>query len=359
MTPAVRLRALSKTFGALTAVDGVDLDVARGEFLTLLGPSGCGKTSILRMIAGLLPPTSGQVWIGDADMTRLPAHRRPVCTVFQDYALFPHLDVAGNVSFGLRERGIRGQAARDRIDAVLDQVGLLGRRRARPDQLSGGQRQRVALARSLVLRPDVLLLDEPLGALDLALRKQLQILLRQLQRDSGITFVHVTHDQTEAFAISDRVAVLNTGRVDQIDTPVSVYRHPATRFVASFVGEVNRLPAVIVQADSDCYEVRLAEGQLISVPGAPGLAPGTEVEVLIRPEDLHPARLAPQSLVATITALTFGGAGTTLTLESGTGDPLTATLPAREAELFVPGSRVRLGWQPSETWLIRRPRTDG
>jgi putative spermidine/putrescine transport system ATP-binding protein len=240
--PAVQVCSVSKVFGdTVTAVNAVSLDIAAGEFFALLGPSGCGKTTLLRMIAGLEAPTSGRILVAGDDVTDVPPHRRPVNLVFQHYALFPHLTVGQNVAFGLRYHGVRGAEARSRVNEALDLVQLRGYGARKPDQLSGGQRQRVALARAIVLRPKVLLLDEPLGALDQKLRREMQLELKRLQRALGITFVFVTHDQEEALTMSDRIAVMNGGNVEQLDTAEQVFERPRTRFVAEFMGAANFL----------------------------------------------------------------------------------------------------------------------
>jgi putative spermidine/putrescine transport system ATP-binding protein len=234
--PAIRLTGLRKTFGTTVAVDGVDLEIADGEFFSMLGPSGSGKTTVLRMIAGFEMPTGGRVELGGADVTSAAPFQRDVSTVFQDYALFPHLSVRQNVEYGLTVRGVSRSERRKRGDEALAAVQMAGFGDRKPTQLSGGQRQRVALARALVVRPKVLLLDEPLGALDLKLRQQMQVELKQLQRDAGITFVFVTHDQEEALTMSDRIAVFNHGRIAQVGTAAEIYEHPQTEFVAGFVG---------------------------------------------------------------------------------------------------------------------------
>ena len=242
MTPAVRIQNISKHFanGEVRAVDDVSLDVASGEFFSLLGPSGCGKSTLLRMIAGLETPTAGRLFVGNDDVTNLPPHRNPVNLVFQHYALFPHLSVEQNVGFGLRYHGVRDAAeTAKRVAEALELVRLPGCGKRRPDQLSGGQRQRVALARALVLRPKVLLLDEPFGALDQKLRREMQLEMKQLQRSLGLTFIFVTHDQEEALTMSDRIAVMNHGRVEQVDVADRVFERPRTRFVADFIGAAN------------------------------------------------------------------------------------------------------------------------
>ena len=243
MSTAIRLTQLRKTFGDVVAVDGVDLEVADGEFLTLLGPSGSGKTTVLRMIAGFEQPTSGTIELAGVDVTQTPPFARDVNTVFQDYALFPHMDVLSNVEYGLKVKKVPKAERRQRAEEALASVRLEGYGSRKPSQLSGGQRQRVALARALVNRPRVLLLDEPLGALDLKLREQMQVELKELQRAVGITFVFVTHDQEEALTMSDRIAVFDSGRIAQVGSPVEIYEHPKTPFVAGFVGVSNLLEA--------------------------------------------------------------------------------------------------------------------
>ena len=237
----IEIRNLTKSFGAVKAVDGVDLDIHAGEFLTLLGPSGSGKTTVLRMIAGFETPDSGTITLNNTDITYLPPYERDVNTVFQDYALFPHMDVISNIEYGLRVKGVEKNERREKALRALDQVRLSGYENRKPNQLSGGQRQRVALARALVNRPSVLLLDEPLGALDLKLREQMQIELKELQRQVGITFIFVTHDQEEALTMSDRIAAFNNGKIEQIDTPKNIYDSPRTKFVAEFVGKTNTI----------------------------------------------------------------------------------------------------------------------
>src|SRR3954454_15248236 len=248
-TPSVELDGVSKHFGKLAAVDDLSLTLASGEFFTMLGPSGCGKTTTLRMIAGFEQPTGGRVRIDGEDVAGLPAHKRPTNTVFQSYALFPHLSVSDNVAFGLKRQKVPKAEIASRVTAELDRVGLSAEAGRKPSQLSGGQQQRVALARALVNLPKVLLLDEPLGALDLKLRKELQIELKKIQREDGITFVYVTHDQEEALTMSDRIAVMSNGVVEQVDSPESVYERPSTTFVAGFIGVSNRMPARVIGAD--------------------------------------------------------------------------------------------------------------
>ena len=244
----IEIRNLAKSFGSVKAVDGVDLDIHAGEFLTLLGPSGSGKTTVLRMIAGFETPDSGSIRLNGVDITYLPPYERDVNTVFQDYALFPHMDVISNIEYGLRVKGVEKKERREKALRALEQVRLSGYENRKPNQLSGGQRQRVALARALVNRPSVLLLDEPLGALDLKLRQQMQIELKELQREVGITFIFVTHDQEEALTMSDRIAVFDKGRIQQLDKPSTIYERPTNEFVAGFVGISNLITGAAAQA---------------------------------------------------------------------------------------------------------------
>ncbi|MHA0034395.1 ABC transporter ATP-binding protein [Deinococcus sp. PESE-13] len=276
--------------GAETPVlKDIDLDIRRGEFFSLLGPSGCGKTTLLRILAGFEQADSGAVLIGGRDMTGIPAHRRPVNTVFQSYALFPHLLVADNVAFGLKQKGVRGAELRQRVERAMEtvQIGQFGNRK--PDQLSGGQRQRVALARAIVNQPEVLLLDEPLSALDLKLRKQLQVELSNLQEELGITFVFVTHDQEEALVMSDRIAVMNRGRIEQLGRAEDLYERPRTAFVANFLGSSNLLTGRVAELHGTEATVQTEFGPLRTLHGA-GLSVGQEVTLSIRPEKLRMER---------------------------------------------------------------------
>jgi putative spermidine/putrescine transport system ATP-binding protein len=283
----VSARGLTKHFGDVHAVDDLDLEITDGEFFSMLGPSGSGKTTVLRLIAGFERPTSGRILLGDHDVTDLPPHRRDVNTVFQDYAIFPHMDVLTNVEYGLRVKKVERKERRRRAEEALATVRLEGYAARKPNQLSGGQRQRVALARALVNRPQVLLLDEPLGALDLKLRREMQLELKQIQREVGITFVFVTHDQEEALSMSDRVAVFNEGKVEQVATPVELYESPASPFVAGFVGTSNRIDAQaarrLIGQDGE-FAVR-PEKLRVATPGDPMdsdevAAPGVVREVV-------------------------------------------------------------------------------
>src|SRR3954451_15528763 len=282
MPGEIELRSLSKRFAEAVAVDGIDLDMPAGEFFTMVGPSGCGKTTTLRMIAGFERPTSGQILLDGADVGQTPPHRRNVNTVFQSYALFPHLSVADNVAFGLKYKNLTKDERRKAVGEALALVQLGALARRKPGQLSGGQQQRVALARALVLKPQVLLLDEPLGAVDARLRKDLQVELKSLQSELGITFVFVTHDQEEALTMSDRVAVMNGGRVEQAGTPREIYEEPATLFVADFLGVSNLLTADATAGDGGACALRIGERTLEATSGATG-ARG-DVKAMIRPE---------------------------------------------------------------------------
>jgi spermidine/putrescine transport system ATP-binding protein len=357
----VRLSQVEKRFGELIAVRSLDLDVAAGEFFSIIGPSGCGKTTTLRMIAGFERPTAGAIQIAGRDVTGLPPYRRPVNTVFQSYALFPHLDVAENVAFGLREARTPRDELRRRVREAISLVQLDGRERAKPKQLSGGQQQRVALARALVNRPEVLLLDEPLGALDLKLRKEMQSQLKDLQREVGITFIYVTHDQEEAFSMSDRVAVMHQGLLEQVGQPEEVYRRPATPFVAEFVGLANRLAGrMAVPASEGRYEVDIDGVGRRQVCGPAGLTTGAQVTVVIRPEDLHfePAHVPSGGVVetpagailATVVDVAFLGAHRTVRLNAGPLGQLVAV--GRGQAPIAHEDKVVLSWADEDAWVV-------
>ncbi|HUO46342.1 MAG TPA: ABC transporter ATP-binding protein [Acidimicrobiia bacterium] len=280
----VRLQGLVKSFGETMAVDNVDLEIESGEFFSLLGPSGCGKTTTLRLVAGFERPTAGRIEIDGEDMAATAPHLRPVNTVFQSYALFPHLDVADNVAFGLRYQNASKTETTRKVGAALELVQLTGMENRRPNQLSGGQQQRVALARALVLEPRVLLLDEPLGALDAKLRKALQIELKSLQEQIGITFIYVTHDQEEALTMSDRLAVMSNGLVEQVGGPAEVYERPVSAYVADFLGISNMLPAQIETTDDGSCRIRIGDGTVMA--SGHGFQPGA-ARVAIRPERIE------------------------------------------------------------------------
>ncbi|RWP21654.1 MAG: ABC transporter ATP-binding protein [Mesorhizobium sp.] len=334
--PLVRLEAVSKIFpGGIVGLDAVDLNIARGEFLTLLGPSGCGKTTSLRVIAGFESPSSGRVLLDGRDITSLRPFDRPVNTVFQDYALFPHMDVAENVGFGLSLRKLSGAEQAKRVGQALDMVGLAEKLGARVSELSGGQRQRVALARAIVCEPRVLLLDEPLSALDAHLREQMQVELKRLQSRLGTTFVMVTHDQTEALSISDRIVVMNKGRIEQIAPPATLYDRPATKFVASFIGTMNLLQSRFVGRDGD--RLRFAAGALpLEATSETGEAPGEGAvrTIGVRPEDLLAAtEAATGTAPVRVSSIVFHGRTLRLHAELGQGIPVVIDAP-RRAEGF-------------------------
>jgi spermidine/putrescine transport system ATP-binding protein len=357
--PAVRLLGLRRSYGEVQAVDGIDVEIADGEFFSLIGPSGCGKTTTLRMIAGLVEPSAGRIEVHGRDVTTLRAHRRPVNTVFQQYALFPHLNVFENVAFGLRERRTASAELRTRVTEMLELVGLSGREQNRPTQMSGGQQQRVALARSLVLRPEVLLLDEPLGALDLKLRKQLQLQLKRIQREVGITFVYVTHDQEEAFFMSDRVAIMRDGRMEQMGSPRDVYQRPATEFVAEFVGASNRIPARIVDGRADGgYGAELEGLGLVRVAGVPELVAGQSASAIVRPESISPGPIPPGhvGVTARIVDLAYLGDQIACLAESEGGAQVAMTVHEQRAAVAV-GETHQLSWPLSAMWLVARDDT--
>jgi spermidine/putrescine transport system ATP-binding protein len=318
MAGALSLTGLVKRFGDEIAVDGLDLEIAEGEFFSLLGSSGCGKTTTLRMIAGFERPDEGRIVLDGQDLGEVPPHKRPVNTVFQSYALFPFLDVAENVAFGLRYQRASKDDVRRRVGAALDLVQMGHLTRRKPHQLSGGQQQRVALARALVLEPTVLLLDEPMGALDAKLRKQLQLELRSLQKTVGTTFVYVTHDQDEALTMSDRLAVLDHGQVMQVGTPSEVYSTPANTHVATFLGTTNLWEAEVLAAGSEDLRCRVGEVDL-RVSGN-GASPGQTVSVMVRPERVAVSQTAEQDettnvLRGRVDTLTFRGARTAVMLD--------------------------------------------
>ena len=283
----ISIRGVSKNFGAVHAVDDVDLEIQRGEFFSLLGPSGCGKTTLLRILAGLEMPSEGEIYIDDQPMSAIPAYRRPVNMVFQNYAIFPHLDVRGNIAFGLRKSGLSKPEINAKVEEMLDLIKLPGYAGRGATELSGGERQRIALARALIKRPKVLLLDEPLGALDKKLREQMQLELRDLQKSVGITFVFVTHDQEEALTMSDRIAVMSKGRVLQVSSPTGLYERPGSRFVADFIGTMNFFDGRVRKSDNDTAIVDAGSLGVVETATdgeAPGV--GTDVVVAIRPEKL-------------------------------------------------------------------------
>jgi spermidine/putrescine transport system ATP-binding protein len=360
MSSTVELRGVTRRFGPVTAVDAVDLRIAAGEFLTLLGPSGCGKTTLLRLIAGFDTPDAGSVWLDGADITALPPYRRPVNQVFQSYALFPHLNVGENVGFGLRMQKVPAAAAARRVDETLELVSLDGLGTRRPHELSGGQRQRVALARALVCRPRVLLLDEPLSALDAKLRGAMQLELKRLQRQLGITFVFVTHDQEEALTMSDRIALVHQGRIEQLGTPHAVYHHPATAFAAEFIGETNLLRAERIAADAATVRVRLAGGLEVTLPAAAWPAGAPAALVSFRPEKVHVARTplaAANTFAARVEEEIFKGATDHLRLATTAGTQLRAVVANESAhgEIFHAGDTVHCSLHADDLVVLPLP----
>jgi spermidine/putrescine transport system ATP-binding protein len=357
--PDVELEALTKRFGDLVAVDAVDLEVARGEFLALLGPSGCGKTTTLRMVAGFEEPTAGEIRIGGEAVSGVPPYRRQVNTVFQQYALFPHLSVEDNVAYGLKQRRVGRAERRRQAHEALDLVRLRGRERSRPAELSGGQQQRVALARALVMRPRVLLLDEPLGALDQKLRKAMQIELKRIQEDVGITFVVVTHDQEEAMAMADRIAVMDQGRIEQLGSPSEVYDHPATPFVADFIGEMNHLTAP-VERDESGHPVVVVGGARVGVAGVLGDVPaGARARVGLRPDEVH-ATVRGQGEPATVLTAMVLGHDVQVLARLADGTEVVARQPRTGSEAGLaalePGAAVRLRF--ADAALVLGPADD-
>ncbi len=364
MNTMVDLRGVTKRFGAFTAVNDVSLEIASGEFLTLLGPSGCGKTTLLRLMAGFDAPTVGSVWIGGEDVTQLPPYRRPVNQVFQSYALFPHLTVGENVGFGLRMQQVGQAEAAARVAEALALVSLTGLDTRRPHQLSGGQRQRVALARALVCRPKVLLLDEPLSALDAKLRRAMQLELKRLQRQLGITFVFVTHDQEEALTMSDRIAIVNAGRIEQLGTAHEIYHRPATRFAADFVGQANLLEAQLLLQDAETVQVAVTGGLELSLPLAAWPVGATTALIAVRPEKVHVAKRRARSnfyasaanrFEARIEEEIFQGATDHLVIVTATGTRLGVVVANESAfgEIFHEGDRVYCALHADDLVVVR------
>jgi len=354
MTRDLEVERVSKRYGALAAVDALSLEVAHGSFFSILGPSGCGKTTLLRMIAGFLEPDEGDVRIGGVSMRGVPPNRRPVNMVFQHLALFPMMSVGDNVGYGLARRGAPRAAIRGKVGAMLERVGLAGAQDKRIDQLSGGQKQRVAIARSLVLEPKLLLLDEPLGALDLKLREHMKIELKQLQAHFGTTFVYITHDQSEALVLSDRVAVMNAGRFEQVGTPQELYYHPETPFVAAFVGANNRVEGQASGVDGETVDVVTSAGLRLRSRRRGAVADGRVAAAFVRPESIVLARdraeLPPsaQPFEGDVESLLFDGANSAvLVREAATRHEFRIALPqtGRFADL-VPGERVAFGFEP-------------
>ncbi|MFF3291181.1 ABC transporter ATP-binding protein [Streptomyces sp. NPDC003023] len=355
----VRLSGISKTYGSFTAVHPLELTVPQGSFFALLGASGCGKTTTLRMIAGLEDPTTGTIRLGDKDVTGLPPHKRPVNTVFQSYALFPHLNIYENVAFGLRRRGVK--SVKKQVDDMLELVQLGDFAQRKPHQLSGGQQQRVAVARALINHPQVLLLDEPLGALDLKLRRQMQLELKRIQTEVGITFVHVTHDQEEAMTMADTVAVMNGGRVEQLGAPAELYENPRTTFVANFLGTSNLIEAEVVQNSGGEVVVSAGGGRLRLAAGRcpDATATGGGLLVGIRPEkislvpstDADDVPAGRNAVTGRILDSSFIGVSTQYVVESPAGKRIEVYAQNVEHRTGLePGAEVVLHWNPEHTF---------
>jgi spermidine/putrescine transport system ATP-binding protein len=353
VSSGVRLDSVVKRFDGVTAVDGVSVEIPTGSFFALLGPSGCGKTTTLRMIGGFEEPDAGRIEIGGRDVVGVPPYKRDVNTVFQSYALFPHLSIFDNVAFGLRRRGVDKQQARGRVEEMLRLVGLQGVGNRRPRQLSGGQQQRVALARALVNRPEVLLLDEPLGALDLKLRKQMQLELKAIQNDVGLTFVHVTHDQEEAMTMADQIAVMNAGRIEQLGAPTELYERPGTAFVAGFLGVSNLLLGDVAERG----RVRLTTGEEMhaDVDGRNG-----RVAVGIRPEKIRLGRAASgeNSLAGTVKETAYVGVATQYVVDTPAGTMTVYVQNSGGAKPLAPGSPATISWSPEATFVVDPPEED-
>lgn len=352
----LQLENLTKRFGDFVAVEDLTLRIPAGSFFALLGASGCGKTTTLRMVAGLEDPSAGQIWIGEKDVTGLKAYQRPINTVFQSYALFPHLDIFENVAFGLRRRGVKD--VKPAVDAMLALVELGPMARRKPNQLSGGQQQRVAVARALINEPDVLLLDEPLGALDLKLRRQMQIELKRIQTEVGTTFVHVTHDQEEAMTMADTIAVMNAGRIEQLGHPAEIYELPKTVFVANFLGQSNLIEGRAVDQAGDDLIVQ-AHGVKFAVPKDRSASAGPTIIVGVRPEkitvkDAHDAHLVPEhhnTIVGIVTDVSYTGVSTQYLVRA----PWDQELTVFEQNVVVGdrcdvGDPVILHWEPAHTF---------
>ena len=360
LQPEIRLVNLTKRFGDVVAVDDISLEIRTGEFFSLLGPSGCGKTTTLRMLGGFDLPTAGTIELRGRDVTRDPPDKRPVNMVFQSYALFPHLDVAGNIAFGLKRRRVEGSEIRRRTAEALELVSLPGYEKRRTNELSGGQQQRIALARALVNRPNVLLLDEPLGALDLKLRKRLQLELKRIQMDVGITFVYVTHDQEEALTMSDRIAVMHRGRIEQVGTPEDLYDRPATPFVADFIGTTNLLAGTVTALRDGESVIRLDSGDTC-IAGSERCVPGQSIQFSVRPEavridrvDDGPSGLRDVNRVGlrgAVEQVAYLGSAVQYHIRTDGGLGVTV-LASKSGSRFESGDKVVLGWSPSDALIL-------
>jgi spermidine/putrescine transport system ATP-binding protein len=361
--PAIELSGVVKEFQArgevITAVAGIDLDIREGEFFSLLGPSGCGKTTTMRMIAGFEEPTQGVIRLHGQDVTNVPPNKRDVNMVFQSYALFPHMNVFENVAFGLRRKAVAKPEITRRVGEMLDIVDMAGRSERRPRELSGGQQQRVALARALVNNPRALLLDEPLGALDLKLRQAMQVELKRIQREVGITFVYVTHDQGEALTMSDRIAVMNDGSIEHLGTPREIYEHPRTRFVAGFIGTSNLLTGTVTRLDGDHAIIRISQDEQIIVPVQDrAVSEGSRLELTVRPEkiDLTTERPAGEgcALRGTVTEVVYLGTSTNFSVTTPAGADVVVFQQnsASAGNVAARGDSVWLSWNPQYSYPI-------
>jgi spermidine/putrescine transport system ATP-binding protein len=359
----IQLDHVRKSFGDFVAVEHADFGIRQGEFFAMLGPSGCGKTTTLKMIAGFEQPTSGKVLLNGADVSRIPPYKRNVNTVFQQYALFPHMSVADNVRFGPKSKKVPKSEYEPNVAQMLDVVRLGEFADRRPAQLSGGQQQRVALARALVNFPSALLLDEPLAALDLKLREAMQFELKRIQREVGITFVFVTHDQGEALTMSDRIAVMSDGRVEQIGTPEEIYNSPASLFVAGFIGSANLLPGEVVGADSGDTVVALTAGHTVRARTDLDRPAGTPVSVMLRPERLTASATAREdgrSIEGTVTDVVFQGATARIVVNlKDDSEVIASVITGTDLPFLMPGNTVHLTWDPGSAFLLsgwpRRP----
>jgi spermidine/putrescine transport system ATP-binding protein len=344
----VTIEGVTKRFDDVVAVDDLSLEIERGSFFAMLGPSGCGKTTTLRMIGGFEEPSEGTIYLGDAEVSRLPSYKRDVNTVFQSYALFPHLSIYENVAFGLRRKGVGKAEVKDRVSEALELVDLTGREKRKPNQLSGGQQQRVALARALVNRPRVLLLDEPLGALDLKLRKQMQLELKRIQHEVGITFVHVTHDQEEAMTMADQIAVMDSGHIEQLGTPTELYETPKTPFVAGFLGVSN-----LIEGTARDGVVETPAGiRLQTSNGASG-----PVQVGVRPEKIHLGGSEANRIPGRVLESAYIGVATQYVVETDVGRLMVFAQNTHGiAEPIGPGSSVTLTFSPESTFVLEEPK---
>ncbi|MFQ3582438.1 MAG: ABC transporter ATP-binding protein [Chloracidobacterium sp.] len=359
MLPAVELFTLTKRFGSQIALADISLQVDAGEFLTLLGPSGCGKTTLLRLIAGLEHPDTGRIHLAGQDITNQPAYRRPVHTVFQNYALFPHLNVGDNIAFGLMRKGQPQSVIRQRVEAMLKLVGLEGIHHQYPHELSGGQQQRVALARALACEPPVLLLDEPMSALDPHLRRHMRRELKALQRQLGMTFILVTHDQVEALTLSDRIAVMHSGRILQVGTPEELHTTPSTAFVASFIGNCNLLRGEVRRTEHHTCTVVIGEHLVNVANNHLPTKPGQTVTIAVHPESIQVASLSDvlsnhrTALTGQLTERAYAGSETYWTIRLSDGQVITAALRHTPTSDWAVGTRVQVFWPPSQAVIVK------